>query len=103
TRSTRTRTAALSLHDAPPIYHRQGATVENGHGVLVATQPGLGDDAAAEAVRAMPGGRQLRCRCGLCHADTGTLPGRLDHYRAPRSEERTSELQSRENLVCRLL
>src|SRR5690606_40018420 len=30
-------------------------------------------------------------------------PGRLYVYRSYRSEEHTSELQSRENLVCRLL
>src|SRR5690606_40950999 len=32
-----------------------------------------------------------------------TVRGRLGHLRQDRSEEHTSELQSRENLVCRLL
>src|SRR3712207_7282163 len=31
------------------------------------------------------------------------LGGRVDHYVRPRSEEHTSELQSRQYLVCRLL
>src|SRR5690606_20326258 len=33
----------------------------------------------------------------------GLEPGGSDEYLKPRSEEHTSELQSRENLVCRLL
>src|SRR5690606_31813178 len=34
---------------------------------------------------------------------TGTTVNTIRHYHAVRSEEHTSELQSRENLVCRLL
>src|SRR5207302_5365746 len=33
----------------------------------------------------------------------GLPPGYLERLQKPRSEEHTSELQSRENLVCRLL
>src|SRR5690606_40441641 len=40
-------------------------------------------------------------RPGTGHPATG--PGFAGHDRARRSEEHTSELQSRENLVCRLL
>src|SRR5207253_9565600 len=42
---------------------------------------------------------------GRAHSLSGArLPGELDQYRhGPRSEEHTSELQSRGHLVCRLL
>src|SRR5690606_42165643 len=44
-------------------------------------------------------GQASRRPLGRCRgAGGGTVPGR-----EPRSEEHTSELQSRENLVCRLL
>src|SRR5436309_12292101 len=62
----------LSLHDALPIYPRDG-------------QLDLAQDLA---VGRTEGG-------GGFH--------RLDRHPADRSEEHTSELQSRENLVCRLL
>src|SRR5687768_18054631 len=41
----------------------------------------------------------------LCDVDLDLLDGRLDQFAraAPRSEEHTSELQSRLHLVCRLL
>src|SRR2546422_4529044 len=74
----------LSLHDALPISphcataqaHRQGH-------------------------RACPGGAGQRDRDGaVCHAGRGYAPV---HRRLPRSEEHTSELQSRLHLVCRLL
>src|SRR5207302_4531979 len=42
----------------------------------------------------VPGGH-----CGVL----GPRPGNMARPRRPRSEEHTSELQSRENLVCRLL
>src|SRR5690606_39638895 len=59
-----------------------------------------GSGCRRECVRA-----PLRCRLGggdarRCRA--GTRPGTQRSPR-PRSEEHTSELQSRENLVCRLL
>src|SRR5690606_41523430 len=69
-----------------------------------------GRDAAVEGgvpdrLHARPAGRHLprhriRRRAGArCDRDDGP-----DHRRrGPRSEEHTSELQSRENLVCRLL
>src|SRR5690606_41606374 len=66
----------LSLHDALPI--------------------SLGDARpAARRVRAR-GGRHGLHRCALAG-------GRRGPRAAARSEEHTSELQSRENLVCRLL
>src|SRR5690606_41994299 len=43
----------------------------------------------------------LQARDRASQRDLG--PGEVDVRRPPRSEEHTSELQSRENLVCRLL
>src|SRR3712207_6957252 len=49
------------------------------------------------------------CRCGKCRGDApgsaGSRDGSGPHLPAenPRSEEHTSELQSRQYLVCRLL
>src|SRR5690606_41548235 len=68
----------LSLHDALPIYRHVGRTrdlgLRGGHGQVA---PGR-DRHEVDARR----------RAGVAQ---------------PRSEEHTSELQSRENLVCRLL
>src|SRR5947209_16686808 len=47
-----------------------------------------------------PTRRLLRSRCGFRAANTGKRRSRL---RYTRSEEHTSELQSRQYLVCRLL
>src|SRR2546422_8066691 len=70
----------LSLHDALPICRRR--------------------------VRASPGSRprasRRRARRGLRHTACGPPPATI-HGNAPRSEEHTSELQSRLHLVCRLL
>src|SRR5690606_42023145 len=67
----------LSLHDALPIYHPAGGAGRRRRGRL---------------------GPALRCPAVL------RRPARRVHGGAAgRSEEHTSELQSRENLVCRLL
>src|SRR5690606_41301181 len=74
----------LSLHDALPILPRPGAG---------ACRPGAGGCPCAAAA-------------GLRRRDPGSATaGRAaaGRRRHPRSEEHTSELQSRENLVCRLL
>src|SRR3712207_8001071 len=71
----------LSLHDALPICPRRGA--------VPARQPRL----RGCARRAAPARRGLRL---------AARPARLPP-RARRSEEHTSELQSRQYLVCRLL
>src|SRR5690349_22592283 len=54
--------------------------------------------------RAQPpvGRRRPRARRGIPHAPVGPRRAPPPH-RAPRSEEHTSELQSRRDLVCRLL
>src|SRR5690606_40720901 len=85
-----TAISTLSLHDALPIFARglrqqrairQVMVFLQGHGISPAYAARIyrvyGDE-AVERVRANP-------------------------YRLARSEEHTSELQSRENLVCRLL
>src|SRR5690606_39680983 len=99
---TRVETAqffTLSLHDALPIYERDP----------VRPHPGAG-----EAARGRAGGRVegLHPAAGQGHRRGDRRGGlALDRHpgvedargRARRSEEHTSELQSREKLVCRLL
>src|SRR5690606_40174604 len=92
---TTTEIYTLSLHDALPIFKREKTQekarekraflVSLGGPCLSARRAGR---AVASAVtRRRPRGRRSAGRSGL----------------RPRSEEHTSELQSRENLVCRLL
>src|SRR3712207_8599998 len=76
----------LSLHDALPISPRPA----RGRGA-----PG-GDAHAPRRRFSVDGGRQH----GL---DGGPGDPRRPRLRPPRSEEHTSELQSRQYLVCRLL
>src|SRR5690606_41933523 len=92
------RVSTLSLHDALPI---SGALTIPRY--IAATRPGSRqqvvelEPALVELVRAelpLPRDASIRVRYG----DAREVLGRL-----PRSEEHTSELQSRENLVCRLL
>src|SRR5690606_42038123 len=87
--------AALSLHDALPIWHRPASVG--------------GSDCLGNEEQDLPAGgghaNDAPDRC--CVGDP--FPGRLRlvlagwWFRQGRSEEHTSELQSRENLVCRLL
>src|SRR5690606_39937188 len=74
------------LHDALPICRWQDAEANQ-----------RGPCRAHRAFRCRPESAQIR-RCR--HAPRSRQGGVA---RAPRSEEHTSELQSRENLVCRLL
>src|SRR5690606_39834373 len=84
---------ALSLHDALPISfdgrrrHRPSPARNPAAATAAAAPPSLSGRAAGPARRNRP----LRW-----------LPRQARHRRR-RSEEHTSELQSRENLVCRLL
>src|SRR5690606_22638934 len=48
-------------------------------------------------------GLRLPVAHGLARASVNLAPASARRYQATRSEEHTSELQSRENLVCRLL
>src|SRR5438067_10071013 len=73
----------LSLHDALPIYLGRGLGLDLGLGRK--RRSAKLSDQAGPADRAVRGRRSDRCD------------------RPPRSEEHTSELQSRFDLVCRLL
>src|SRR3712207_7963419 len=76
----------LSLHDALPIYPRSRRRAEH---------PQDGRRRAAQVPRGRDDGRERGA--GDREAGGGRLGVR------PRSEEHTSELQSRQYLVCRLL
>src|SRR5690606_41358299 len=90
----------LSLHDALPIY---GAQVTVTAGTLLRDLALFPDrlDPAAEVdealVTLLPGESAVFTVTGATELGPGALTTK------PRSEEHTSELQSRENLVCRLL
>src|SRR5690606_41504290 len=83
----------LPLHDALPIFRRPG--------VVALPQPAADDRQPAHArdrrARRQPAARHSRRGRSAPPADPGFQPD------GARSEEHTSELQSRENLVCRLL
>src|SRR5690606_39976196 len=92
-------TYPLSLHDALPILdpadplhapRRRRRQLRREHPV----------GAPGPAGRARSGVRAARLRRGQLHL---RRPPRRDRWATDRSEEHTSELQSRENLVCRLL
>src|SRR5690606_42055710 len=89
-----TETYPLSLHDALPICRRPaaGSTASSGPRAAAGSSP-------------CHGGRVIRCRwrCTSGYLGAGAPAGRDRVPASPRSEEHTSELQSRENLVCRLL
>src|SRR5690606_41407300 len=85
--SLTTDTYTLSLHDALPIYRLRGARTRG---------PVSGAPAHARQSDASGG--------ALAHDPRpGPLPDVEVRAHLERSEEHTSELQSRENLVCRLL
>src|SRR5207302_11428240 len=90
TTTAHTELYTLSLHDALPIWHE----------LAVLSGPNL----AAEVVRGLPTATVIGCRDLKCAANLQDSLGssRFRIYTS-RSEEHTSELQSRENLVCRLL
>src|SRR5690606_40527725 len=83
-----------SLHDALPIYER-GAVDPRGDPQRRQVGP-----APEVAVAALPGGVLEALEHVHVDVDGQQVVAGLD---ALRSEEHTSELQSRENLVCRLL
>src|SRR5690606_39884379 len=85
-------TSALSLHDALPIWRRRRS------GRTCARAQTRAQTAAERDQRHPPGG------CDAGAADhLHDLGAPADRGRPRRSEEHTSELQSREKLVCRLL
>src|SRR5690606_40623488 len=93
----------LSLHDALPIFPPAQAP-----GTEAVAQTADRDDAqepaASSSSRQQPGGRDQRAfptGTARHHGDPAERETRAAHD-GQRSEEHTSELQSRENLVCRL-
>src|SRR5687768_18156771 len=88
----------LSLHDALPIC-AQGIGSDL-HLRCVAPHDDLAGGVAVGTAQRSLRADDLRY---LCHARGLPVPGSQEPRRAPRSEEHTSELQSRLHLVCRLL
>src|SRR5690606_41806090 len=82
--------STLSLHDALPIFHLLFALGDPGLLLVLAPHAGVGE-VLAQADHRFTGPAVLDL--GLVAVAGGVV----------RSEEHTSELQSRENLVCRLL
>src|SRR5690606_41230783 len=91
---TRWRTFLLDLHSFPT---RRSSDLVLGQPLLEALQPQQAAAAAPADIgdAAPPGGAQM-----LADQPAAIEVGKADQHR---SEEHTSELQSRENLVCRLL
>src|SRR5690606_40857200 len=93
-----TDSSTLSLHDALPIY-ALAILAEKAAADMAVDVLALDTIPAHDAVRLAPFTPSIVIAVpsigGMCH----TPLERTD----PRSEEHTSELQSRENLVCRLL
>src|SRR5690606_41228135 len=80
--------STLSLHDALPIWSESGMASRSGPGAGGAQD--VGDRGHAEGGGVLEGGAAGQA-------------ARVGRGAASRSEEHTSELQSREKLVCRLL
>src|SRR5690606_40810152 len=95
-----TKIYTLSLHDALPIWVKLGA---RRNGLLVAAETELFGDTGAYASL----GEKVMTRATTHSTGPYVIPHvKSDCYAVytnNRSEEHTSELQSRENLVCRLL
>src|SRR3712207_8296421 len=85
----------LSLHDALPILLMDHPAVQQVVTFAMAHDK-LGEEVAAAVV--------LREGASADERDIRSFAaGRLADFKVPRSEEHTSELQSRQYLVCRLL
>src|SRR5690606_41689667 len=100
--TTRTAVSSLSLHDALPISARPPHEGAARFDPSMPRRPTVKTPAPRDAehrAASYPTGRRGRVVAlavtAACAMSAGTL--------VARSEEHTSELQSRENLVCRLL
>src|SRR5690606_41939220 len=89
---------SLSLHDALPIYNAR-------HGFTSTCISGRSTpEKMPQRKSPLPSLRLWTSRAFRFVAAIATISASpTRHFRATRSEEHTSELQSRENLVCRLL
>src|SRR5206468_12177203 len=96
------RTAALSLHDALPICAaitvtgRQLKVLDEGEGAEGAEEREVASYSQVEVLR-------QKDFDTLTEAEMAEVRRLIRLMRLPRSEEHTSELQSRSDLVCRLL
>src|SRR5690606_39449037 len=93
-------TLTVTLFDRRPVHPDVNAVVGDFTSLLLLEcAPAPGDDWAGRARRL-----QTQMAADLEHSDVpATWVLREQARRSGRSEEHTSELQSRENLVCRLL
>src|SRR5690606_42127931 len=84
---------SLSLHDSLPIYTAA---------ITASVQPHVGSATSMPVNTKLP--TRIAPMSAFCPGNWIGLPGVIfGPCNFPRSEEHTSELQSRENLVCRLL
>src|SRR5206468_11127696 len=95
-----TDTYPLSLHDALPIYPRLAHSVERR-----GDPPGQGEQkhGQPECLPAGEGAEDLELRLEALAGDPDAPVRWESEQKMDRSEEHTSELQSRSDLVCRLL
>src|SRR5690606_40857983 len=96
-----TCTSTLSLHDALPIWLRSSAAKQRPRpppmsARLPWSRSTVTDPAVGRKKDSTP-------RISMLHLGVCPTYGAMVGYEGGRSEEHTSELQSRENLVCRLL
>src|SRR5690606_41852610 len=89
-------TPTLSLHDALPISSNPCQVLKIKSGTPLSVNVGTSGSCSKRSFDAIANARSFPC-CRNCM----TLP--VEGIDISRSEEHTSELQSRENLVCRLL
>src|SRR5690606_41019820 len=96
------RTSTLSLHDALPI-SRELLEYNNNEvsAIEIALQAGSNEKAVMKKISQLIGDDYLVQNKDLQHAFLYKIT--QSEKLITRSEEHTSELQSRENLVCRLL
>src|SRR5690554_7768891 len=95
-----TQTVTLTLHDALPISERQAETVECGSSALPQAGCRALESASSNTSSAVWRARSFSAKSAAASLAAG---GRASYSASARSEENTSELQSRPHLVCRLL
>src|SRR5690606_40681823 len=91
----------LSLHDALPIFARYPEVEEITHVHHAGNSSGIVDGASAVLVGNLETGKAMGLKPRARIRAMGSIGS--EPCIMLRSEEHTSELQSRENLVCRLL